>query len=178
MGKWFPVWFVLAVVLGLTTGCGNSASPTTTTGRVLAAAPSLCPRTATTVHPVPLRPGLADQLVPSGPVRAAVCRYEGLDGPAAAGSLVRSHVVSGPALDDLVALFNSPQWQVITDPAVYSCPFDEGAVDDVWFMYTAGPSVVVSVDLAGCRFASNGVRTIAGNTLVQRLATLVGSSTS
>jgi hypothetical protein len=80
-------------------------------------------------------------------------------------------------LDDLVTLFNSPQWHVVTDTAVYSCPLDEGAVDDVWFMYTAGPSVVVSVDLAGCTFASIGVRTVAGYALVQRLATLVGSPT-
>ncbi len=176
MDKRLTVALGLIAVLWLACGCSRNASPTTTTGRVIAIAASSCPRTVPTVQPAPSRPDLADELVPPGPVSASVCRYEGLNGPVAAGSLVRSHVVSGPALDNLVALFDSPQWQVITNPAGYFCPLDNGAKDVVRFIYTSGPSVDVSVDLEGCTFASNGVRTVAGSVLGQRLGSLVGSA--
>jgi hypothetical protein len=98
-----------------------------------------------------------------------------LNGQAAAGSLVRSKVVWGSALDDLVVLFNSPQWQVVTGPPTYNCPSDDGENDVVRFIYSSGPSVDVTIDLGGCTFASNGVRTVAGYELGQRLASLVGS---
>ena len=175
MDKRFTAGLGLLVLLTFASSCGQSGSTPSTTGPTLALGLSSCPRTAPANEPLPPRPGLADELVPAGPVRASVCRYEGLNGPASAGSLVRSHVVSGAALDDLVALFDSSTWQVITQPPYLYCPMDDGASDVVQFRYASGPSVDVRIDLGGCGFASNGVRTVGGYGLGRRLASLVGS---
>jgi hypothetical protein len=175
VAKGITVALGLVAVLGLAGGCDRSATSTTTTGRVLTVAPSSCPRTAPTGHPAPTRPGMADQLVPPVPVRALVCRFEGLNGPAAAGALVSSRVVSGRALAGLVVLFDSHRWHMITAGSTYSCPSDDGAIDVVRFSYASGPSVDVSIALGGCEFASNGVRTVQGYALGQRLSSLVGS---
>jgi len=77
----------------------------------------------------------------------------------------------------MVALVDSPHWEEISSSATYSCPYDDGAVDVAWFIYPTGPSVDVTVSPSGCAFASNGVRTVSGYTLGQRLTSLVGSPT-
>jgi hypothetical protein len=174
----------IAAAIGISTlllfgsSCGGSASPPTTTGPIVTARPAPCPSKAPTTEPSPARSGLDVDLVPPGPVYGTVCRYQGFNGTAKPGSLVRSHLLSGAALTSVVALFDSPRWQVITQPAVYNCPMDDGASDMVEFAYPTGPAARVRVALSGCRFASNGVRTVAGYAIGQLLAAWVGTPTT
>jgi hypothetical protein len=126
-------------------------------------------------NPPPARGGLADTLVPPGPLVATVCRYAGRNQPVAAGTLERTHVVTGPALASLVTALDSPSLQVIPDSAVYSCPMDQGSTDLLAFAYPTGPAVTVSVAILGCRFMTNGARTVGGAELGPRLAAWVGT---
>jgi hypothetical protein len=149
-------------------------APATTT----AVAP--CPRrwdpsTPDPIDPSPARPGLADTLVPTGPTSLSVCRYAGLDQPDEAGTLERSHMVTGRALAQFVADLDMPTWQVIPSGAIYNCPSSQGRVDLLQFDYPSGPAVTVTVDTDGCRFSSNGVRTIAGDEIGVRLSRWVGT---
>ena len=113
---------------------------------------------------------MADALVPVGPSAAVVCRYTGTG-----ATPVRSFAVPPSAFAPLVAEMDSTRWQVITQPAVYSCPAWDGSEDLVRFAYPSGPDVTVAVDLGGCRFATNGTRTVTGTDISQYLARWVGS---
>ncbi|MGO8872391.1 MAG: hypothetical protein ACLQPH_13505 [Acidimicrobiales bacterium] len=84
--------------------------------------------------------------------------------------------MANPELRALVAFFNSSKWQVISNPGEYQCPaYRYGQADLVKFVYPIGRGVTVTVDLGGCSFASNGVRTVGGYAIGQRLAAWVGS---
>jgi hypothetical protein len=133
------------------------------------------PSAATPIDPSPGRAGLADTLVPPGPSSLSVCRYAGLNQPATVGTLEQSHVVIGPALAQFVAYLNLPKWPVIPAGAIYNCPLSDGRVDLLRFDYPSGPGVTVTVDMDGCRFVSNGVRTIGGGEIGMRLTGWVGS---
>jgi hypothetical protein len=114
-------------------------------------------------------------MVPPGPSSLSVCRYAGVNQPDEAGTLERSHVVTGPALAQLVAYLDMPTWQVIPAGAGYNCPLSQGRVDLLQFDYPSGPGVTVTVDTDGCRSASNGVRTVAGDEIGAHLARWVGT---
>lgn len=121
-----------------------------------------------------VRSGLAIHLVPPGPTYATICRYAGLNVTPDPRGLVRSAELVGPKLEALVALMNSPDRQIIVHPEYYNCPLDDGQADLVEFYYAPGPAVTVTVEVTGCGFASNGVRTVAGYGLARRLAVLAG----
>ncbi len=82
--------------------------------------------------------------------------------------------MANPELRALVAFVNSSNWQVIRQPQTYMCPYDDGQADIVELVYPSGPDVAVQVSLRGCRFASNGTRTVGGYAIGQRLAAWVG----
>ncbi len=156
----------------------GAVQPTITLAPTTAVAP--CPQrwgpsAPTPVDPSPARPGLADALVPLGPSSLSVCRYAGLNQPDAEGTLERSHVVTGPALTQFVAYLDMPTWQVIPSGAIYNCPLSQGRVDLLRFDYPSGSGVTVTVDTDGCRFASNGERTVPGDAIGARLARWVGT---
>jgi len=136
--------------------------------------PASCPPAAPRSAPSPARSELSANVVPPTPVFGTVCRYAGLTPTGQSGTLIRSHVLSHHALATVVALLNSPKNALIAHPETYRCPSDDGAADVVIFDYEAGPPVRVAVDLGGCRFASNGVRTIGGFYVGQLLRTWVG----
>ncbi len=169
------------LALGIS-GCGSSSTPrkAAAAAEVGVANPARCPdRWTTTDHsmlnPAPARSGLSDTLVPPGAESMTVCRYAGLNQPVEVGSLERSHVVSGPQLTAFLAFVNMPSWQVISGTAVYNCPADQGSTDLLMFTYSSGPSVDVDVDLEGCSFATNGVRTVNGYEIGMRLTAWVGA---
>ncbi len=165
-------------------GCG--ASPTATRhapGGAGGVHPIACPVPAPSQQAVaeptePVRPGLATELVPAGPTYATICRYSGLNPPPDPQTLVGVAEVVGPRLGALVAFMDSPDRQVIHNPEYFNCPSDDGRVDLVEFFYTLGPAARVWVDVTGCRFASNGVRTVAGYSMDRRLATLAEPSSA
>lgn len=103
-----------------------------------------------------------------------ICRYAGGNQAVKVGTLERTHVVSGQQLTEFVSYVDKPTWQVITEPAVYNCPLDQGSLDVVRFVYPSGPVVTVTVNLGGCSFVTNGSRTIAGYQIGVRLGAWVG----
>lgn len=172
---------LLTGAVGLTACAGPPTAATDATGTVIFVPPPNCPERNPNPlrlpRPVqPLRPDLSTELVPPGPTYATICRYGPLDAKGNPGPLQRTHVVANPELRALVAFFNSSKWQVISQPAAYSCPLDDGQVDIAEFVYPSGPGVTVTVELRGCSFASNGTRTVDGYAIGQRLATWIGTS--
>ena len=185
-----PVAVVLVAVALVAAACGTTTaapsgstttttmSPTTTTSPVPAPtcptgrADGLAPATPER----PVRPGLDSVLVPPGPVVATVCRYGGVSATTGDGP-VRSATVTGTALGALVTEVDSARWHVVARGADYSCPMWDGGRDAVEVAYPSGPGARVTVDIGGCGFASNGVRTVEGNELVGYLARWVGTPT-
>lgn len=185
-GSWARWWAslvigALAVTEAACGGATGAVQPTTTLARAPATTTAVvpCPQrwdpsAPTPIDPSPARHGLADILVPPGPSSLSVCRYAGLNQPVEAGTVEKSHVVIGPALAQFVAYLDMPTWPVIPSGAIYNCPLSQGRVDLLQFDYPSGPGVTVTVDTDGCRFASNGVRTVAGDEIGARLARWVG----
>jgi hypothetical protein len=179
-----PVSLALLAVALVGSACGTTtAAPTTSTTSTTTSsvgAPS-CPTgegdgLGLASPEQPERPGLDAALVPPGAVVATVCRYGGVSSTAGGGP-VRSAAVMGASLDALVEELDSAKWQVVAQPAVYSCPMWDGGRDVVEVAYPSGPRVRVTVDIGGCGFASNGVRTVEGYDLVPYLARWVGAPT-
>src|SRR5581483_11543917 len=86
---------------GLTACGGSSTTPTTATATATAVQSARCSqRGPDPVHLAepeqPVRPGLAYQLVPTGPTYATTCRYGSIDGRGNPGGLQRSRVVTSP----------------------------------------------------------------------------------
>ena len=123
------------------------------------------------------RPGLSKTLVPEGPTFLTICRYAGLDQKVKAGTLERSRVVTGAELAAFVKYVDEPTWQTVNPHTTYMCPMSIGLVDLLEFVYPSGSPVVVSVDLDGCPFVSNGYRTVWGGSLGARISSFVGSDT-
>ena len=169
---------VLVVVAAACGGTRAADGPTTSSTTVPVGA-AACPRqwvhsSNSSLNPPPARPGLANTLVPPGPTFLTVCRYAGLNQAVTAGTLVQSHVLTGSQLPAFVTYIDQPTWQVIPKGAVYSCPASQGRVDLLQFVYPSGPGVKVSVDIDGCRFVSNGSRTVSGGAIGTRLTAWVG----
>jgi hypothetical protein len=111
-------------------------------------------------------------LVPGDPTVVTICRYAGLNRPVRVGTLIRSVVLR----DGVAALAAELNVGRDVGPASYSCPADDGARAVLLFSYPRGPALPVVVDLAGCRFASNGARAVFTRPqLHDRLAALVGA---
>jgi hypothetical protein len=87
---------------------------------------------------------------------------------------VRSATVATADLAAVVDELDSPRLRPVPSAAVYSCPVWDGGLDLVEFAYRSGPGVRVTVDIGGCGFASNGVRSVQGDALVTYLARWVG----
>ena len=103
-----------------------------------------------------------------------ICRYAGGNQAVKTGTLERTRMVRGQQLTAFVSYVNKPTWQVITEPALYNCPVDQGSLDVLRFVYPSGPGVSVTVDLGGCSFVTNGSRTISGHEIGVRLGSWVG----
>ncbi len=166
----------------LVKACGSTVPPTAQTATTVAVAVDApaCPDAQAggpgpTSPETPVRPGLDAVLVPTGPSVATVCRYGGLGTTSeGAGAAVARATVTGADLHRLVSELDATTWRVIDGSVRYSCPNWDGALDLVRFAYPSGPGVEVSVDLGGCGFASNGVRTVEGNAIGRYLARWVG----
>ncbi len=83
----------------------------------------------------------------------------------------RSKVVSGAALARLVALADQGQSVAGRD---YMCPFSQGLVDDLFFVYPDDRTITVTVDIDGCQFANRGNLTVTAGPVVALLKSLVG----
>ncbi len=161
-------------------GATSSARSTTTTGAVrVAVADPVCPTDPAAPPERPERPGLAHALVPPGAAAAVVCRYGGLSSSPSGvgGTPVAQATLPGPDVPALVAELDSPAWRPIDPDAAYSCPISDGGQDVVRFAFPSGPGVQVTVATSGCQFATNGVRTVDGEGIVQYLTRWIGEST-
>lgn len=120
------------------------------------------------------RPGLSKTLVPGGPTSLTVCRYSGLNQKVKPGTLERSRVVTGAALEAFVKYVDEPTWQTVNPHTTYMCPMSTGLVDLLQFVYPSGSPVLVSLEVDGCSFASNGYRTVWGGSIGARITAWVG----
>jgi hypothetical protein len=104
--------------------------------------------------------GTESKMVPGSPIVATVCRYAGVDqhqpyDPQLSETLVRSAQGLSPVqlAADLNGLKPVPHGQVFGCPA-----FGNGAADTVVFGYRDTGPLLVTIDLGGCGFATNGIR--------------------
>lgn len=141
---------------------------------------SVCPKkwsysnASSSLNPNPKRSGLAQTLVPAGPVYLTVCRYAGLDSSVPAGSLENEATFSARTVSDFVRYVDGPSFKPVSS-STYFCPMSEGQVDLLRFVYPTGPQVVLSVDTDGCEFVSNGSRTVSGGSIAKTVTAWVGS---
>ena len=173
------------VIAGLVLAACGTGSPTASLTTASTAPPAAITATNCPASPPdplglatpqePVRSGSATELVPATPTAVTLCRYSGVGASGTGGAVVGTRIVSGPALADLVALVDSPQLAVVANPGIYNCPEWDGAVILGLFSYASGPDVRLTVDLGGCGFASNGVRTVQGGTITQHLVATIGS---
>jgi hypothetical protein len=117
---------------------------------------------------------LSNTLVPSGPSYLTICRYAGFNQKVKAGTLERSRVVTGSALAAFVKYLDKPTWQRIEPGKTFFCPMSIGLIDLLQFVYPSGSQVVLSVDVDGCEFVSNGSLTVWGGSIVPRVTAWVG----
>ena len=173
----------LAALLLLGAACGadrvpSTASTTTTADRAVAAAPP-CPHAPVTSPSSRSAPVWPRHSVPPGATAVTVCRYGGLGSPTGVdGAPVAQAVPDAAGLRSLVAVLDSPRWPEVDGAATFSCPMDDGSQDVVRVAYPSGPGAQVVVDLTGCRFAGNGVRTVQGDGIARYLTRWVGSPTA
>jgi hypothetical protein len=93
--------------------------------------------------------------VPGSPNALLACRYHGLNQPQPAGSLAKfAHLSAAP----LAAVLNT--LPPIPKGAVFNCPIDFGETILLLFAYPDGTQLMVSIEMGGCGFASNGDRTV------------------
>lgn len=169
----------LACVVLAAAACGSAAARGTRPSAPAVKAPSCMAKWAVSgdqaINPAPARAGLADILVPPTPLVMTICRYAGFNQPVSAGKLERSRVVTGKQLATFVTSLDSPARQVVTQPAIYNCPADQGSIDLLRFAYSSGPGVDLKVGLLGCWFVTNGLRTIGGYSIGLRVESWVGA---
>lgn len=102
-----------------------------------------------------------DSLVPSQPDELLLCRYYGFginqtpQTQARAGKLAAERLLRRLGVVRSIGRAFDVLHQVRRN-AVFSCPFDEGAVLYAIFDYANEPVVPVEVSLSGCGFAVNG----------------------
>jgi hypothetical protein len=169
-----PSLFVLvALVCAACSGTSSDrrASPTTTTPRIGTSTTTVSPTGTSPIaaSPTPLscpaeppRSVLSHQIagtvaasVPGHPNALLACRYHGFNQPQPVSSLAKSARV--PPEPIAAALNLAPR---IQNAAVYHCPIDFGETILLLFEYPNGSRLTVSLALGGCRFASNGDRTV------------------
>lgn len=150
------------------TSTDRRTSPTITAPATVS--PTTTGTPSTTVSPTPLRcpaepprsvpphqiAGTASASVPGRPNALLACRYHGFNQPQPVGALAKS--ASVPPEPIAAALNLAPR---IQNAAVYHCPIDFGETILLLFAYSNGSRLTVSLALGGCRFASNGDRTVA-----------------
>jgi hypothetical protein len=159
---------------------GSGRHPTTTMPKVSVLTgsehvkPATCP-----AHWRPLSTGVVpvssaqarSVLVPPGPRWVTVCRYAGLNQRVPSGTLERSRVVTGTDLAQLVAVADKAE---TVPQGSYNCPFSQGLVDVLYFVYPTGRTVTVTVDVDGCVWAGNGQHTVWAGGITPLLKQWVG----
>jgi hypothetical protein len=98
-------------------------------------------------------PGTATALVPGSPVGLLACRYHGLGQWQPPGSFAASAAFRPAAF---AAALNHAKVPVAG--AIYHCPFDQGEMMVLQFVYAGGHVLSVNVEPMGCQFANNGDR--------------------
>jgi hypothetical protein len=114
------------------------------------------------------RPGTEPQMVPGQPVALLACRYVGLNGPASPGTVARTARIA-PA--PTAALLNG---YPLASETIHSCPSDTGGVILLDFGYLDGSNLVVRVNTSGCRYATNGDRTVDAGDIIGTLEQVLG----
>lgn len=115
-------------------------------------------------------PALHRVMVPRKPGRFVVCRYHGLNAPdpqSLGGSGIVRH---GVRLHRVVRIYDA----LPAPPSgPIACPADWGREIIVDFRYPNRPDDLVRQDLTGCRFGTNGHRSVAMNRRGERLLRLL-----
>ena len=159
-----------ATILALVTTAACAAA-----GAPVGAARSACPSKAPATPEVSARPGATVTLVPHGATSLLLCRYAGLNPQADAGRLERGRLApTSAAVDRLAAGLDAIR---PTPPGeTFNCPFDDGSEILALFGYPSGPPNPVTIDLEGCRTATNGhvARWDWGAAIGSQLQALVG----
>ena len=109
-------------------------------------------------------------MVPRTPARFIVCRYRGLNAPDPQ-SLAGSGIVRrGPRLRRVVRIYNAlPR----PPSGPIACPADWGREMIVHFRYRGRPDDLIHQHLSGCRFGTNGHRSVRINRRGERLLRLL-----
>jgi hypothetical protein len=111
-----------------------------------------CPDTAPLQVPSRQRSGTATSIVPDLPTSLLACRYHGFNQPEAQGTLATSaELAPGEIAARLNAIPIPP-----ADAPLPNCPADFGEKYMLWFGYSDGSALLVSVDGAGCNYVNNG----------------------
>jgi predicted alpha/beta hydrolase len=101
-------------------------------------------------------PGTASRFVPGYPVELLACRYHGGNQLRAFGSLAGfAHFASG----QIAAQLNAAPSE-LGGPPLRFCPIDFGEKIILIFGYSKGTRLTASIDMGGCRVATNGDRSI------------------
>jgi hypothetical protein len=114
----------------------------------------VCPETSAQPHKHQV-PGTLIYMVPGGPESLTACRYHGLNQPEPPGTLAGTSPLPS---SEFAKLLNGAK--EVPPNAVYHCPDDFGEVIDLYFRYSGGSILEVRVPTRGCRFATNGDRSV------------------
>jgi hypothetical protein len=132
-----------------------------------------CPSAPPSVlQPQPIS-GTDTTLVPGTPTALLACRYHGFNQPEPIGTLANAASFSpGPIATGLDS-------QPAIPPGVVSnCPADFGETILLHFTYADDSTLTVSISTAGCRYASNGSRTVhVDPATLDRLQAVLGKDT-
>jgi len=129
----------------------STATSTTTVGTRPLACPTHPPRSV----PAHQIAGTAAAMVPGHPNVLLACRYHGFNQPQPVGSLAKfARLSPAPIARALNVLPPVPK------DAVFHClvDFDERIL--LFFAYPDGSRLTVKIEIGGCRFATNGDRTV------------------
>jgi hypothetical protein len=143
-------------------------------------ATSRCPR-SDRQPVVSERAAAAKMLVPPGTRAVLLCRYRGVNPtPELAGRLAASRRIKKRATVNLAREFNALR-PIPPGSGVTACPADDGSKVIAFFHYAHAPDDPVTLNLRGCRSATNGqiVRSAlsdSGDKLLRRIETLTGKS--
>lgn len=103
-------------------------------------------------------------MAPGQPESVLVCAYSGVNSDTPS-SLQRSGTAGREATRRLQRRLNSAQ---AADDGPYPCPMDDGSSFFSAFNYRQGGAQRVEIDRTGCRFATNGKRTVFTTDKIQR----------
>jgi hypothetical protein len=153
---------VAALALAATAGAGRARAASE-------GCAATAPATASPTHPG------TGTLVPHGANSLLLCRYRGLNPASTAHRLARARRVT--ATSELARLTGELDALPNAGNLVH-CPMDDGSEITATFSYPRAASVVVTVDLTGCRTVGNGrvtrtAASAAGGRLIDQLTALV-----